>query len=126
MEGTPCLAFVGFEKVFDLLARDVRKFWKNEGFKCHVVYVGKLIDSFVVTTGIRQGCVLSSNLFLLLLDMVINKVLKHRKRGIQWRMMEKLEDNDFADEICLLAQGWSDIKAKLEKLEKDATKMGLK
>ena len=35
-------------------------------------------------------------------------------------MMERLEDLDFADDICLLAQRWGDIKAKLEKLETEA------
>jgi len=32
--------------------------------------------------------------------------------GIQWRIMERLEDLDFVDDSCLLAQRWSDIKAK--------------
>jgi hypothetical protein len=48
---------------------------------------------------------LAPTLFLLLLDSVINKVVKHRKRGIKWRMMETLEDPDFADDIYLLAHG---------------------
>jgi glycosyltransferase A (GT-A) superfamily protein (DUF2064 family) len=26
-----------------------------------------------------------------------------RKKGIQWRMMGRLQDLDFADDICLLA-----------------------
>jgi hypothetical protein len=41
-------------------------------------------------------------------------------------MMEWLEDIDFADYICLLPQRWRDTKAKLETLEKEAAKMGLK
>jgi hypothetical protein len=48
---------------------------------------------------------LAQTLFLLLLDNVSNKVVKHRERGVQWRMMEMLEDPDFAGDICLLAQG---------------------
>ena len=47
----------------------------------------------------------------------MNKVVKGRKRGLQWRMTERLEDLDFADDISLLLQRWSDIKAKLEKLK---------
>lgn len=39
--------------------------------------------------------------------------------------MEKLDDVDCADEICLLAQRWSYIKAKLEKLEMELAKVGL-
>jgi hypothetical protein len=41
-------------------------------------------------------------------------------------MMDGLQDLDFADDICLLAQRWSDIKSKLERLEMEAAKVGLK
>jgi hypothetical protein len=56
----------------------------------------------------------------------MNKVIKERKRGMQWRMMERLENLDFTDDICLLAQRSSDIKAKTEKFEEDAAKTGLR
>jgi hypothetical protein len=97
-----------------------------EGFKCCVVHKGKLTDSFEVTTGVRQGFILPPPLLHLVLDSVLNKVIKGRKRGLQWRMRERLEGLDFADDICLLAQRWSDIKAKLEKLDIEAAKVGLK
>jgi hypothetical protein len=42
-----------------------------------------------VTRGVRENCVLSPTLFLLMLDKVMNKVVEGRKRGIQWRMMER-------------------------------------
>jgi hypothetical protein len=74
-----------------------------------VIHEGKLTDSFEVTSGVRQGCILSMILLLLVLDNVMNKVIKGRKRGVQWRMMGSLEDLDFADEICLLVPRWSDI-----------------
>jgi hypothetical protein len=53
----------------------------------------------------------------------MSKVVKGKKRGLQWRMMKQLEDLDFADDICLLAQRWNDIKAKLEKLGMEAAKV---
>jgi hypothetical protein len=77
---------------------------------------GKLSYSLEVTTGVRQGCRLCLTPFLLVLDSVMNKVIRGRKRGIQWQMMERLDDVDFADDIYLLAQRWCDIKAKLKKL----------
>jgi len=76
--------------------------------------------------GDRQGCILPPTLFLLVLDNVMNKVTKERKRGIQWRMMERLENLDFADDICLLAQRSSNIKTNTEKLEEEAAKVGLR
>jgi hypothetical protein len=57
---------------------------------------------------------------------VMNRVIKGRKRGIQRRIIKSCDDFNFADDICLLAQRWSDRKAKLEKLEKEAAKVGLK
>lgn len=61
---------------------------------------------------------------ILVLDKVMNKAAEGRKRGIQWRMMEGLEDLDFAD--ILLVQRWSDTKTKLKKLDKEPAKVGFK
>jgi len=41
-------------------------------------------------------------------------------------MINRSDDLDFADDICVLAQRRSDIKARSEKLEKEAAKVGLK
>jgi hypothetical protein len=55
----------------------------------------------------------------------MNKAVEGRKRGIQWRMMERLENLDFADDILLL-QRWSDTKTKLKKLDKEQAKVKFK
>jgi predicted nucleotidyltransferase len=55
----------------------------------------------------------------------MNKVVEGRKRGIQWRMMERL-DLDFGDDTCLLVQRWSDTKTKLKKLNKEPGKVRFK
>jgi hypothetical protein len=94
-----------------------------EGFKCHVVHEGKLTNSFDGTIAVRKGCRLSPTLFVLVLDTVMNKAIKGRKRGVQWIMTEGLKDFDFADDVCLHTQIWSDIKAKLVKLENEAAKV---
>jgi hypothetical protein len=96
-----------------------------EGFKCRGPR--RKADSFDAITGGRQDCTLSATLFILLLDNTMNKVIKARKRGLQWRRTERLQDLDFPDDICgLLAQRWGDTKAKLEKLETEAAMVGLK
>jgi hypothetical protein len=79
-----------------------------------------------VTTAVREECVLSPTLFLLVLDKVMNKVVEGRKRGIQWRMMKRLEDLDFADDTHSLVQRWSDTETKLKKLDKEPGKVGFK
>ena len=54
-----------------------------------------LTEPFRVTTGIRQGCILSPLLFLVVLDWV-TKTAFNRPRGIWWEMIQRLEDLDFA------------------------------
>jgi len=66
-----------------------------------MVHEGKLTNLSEVTIRVRKGCILSPTLFRLVLDNVMNKVIKGRKRGIQWRMMERLENLDFADDVYL-------------------------
>jgi hypothetical protein len=46
--------------------------------------------------------------------------------GIQWTMSTRLEDLDFADDICLISQRESDMKDKLKNLIHYAGQIGLK
>jgi hypothetical protein len=48
-----------------------------------------------------------------------------RKRGIQWNMKERLEDLNYADDICLLAQRFCDMDEKLKRLKGEAELAGL-
>jgi hypothetical protein len=96
-----------------------------EGFKCQVLYDGKLTEYIKVTTGVREGCILSPTIFLLVLDDVMRKTTSIRQRGIQWGMMDRLEDLDFADDICLMAQSFQDMEGKLTNLQEEAKRAGL-
>ena len=55
---------------------------------------------------------------------VMNRVLKGRQKGVQWRMVERLDDVS-SDDICLLAQRWSYMEAKLEKLGRSSKGGGI-
>ena len=70
---------------------------------CAVLDDGKESEWFHVKTGVRQGCVMSGFLFLLVIDLVMKKTAKDNNTGIRWRMMSQLEDLDFADDIALLS-----------------------
>ena len=96
-----------------------------DGFKCKISHEGKRSDFTEVRSGVRQGFILSPSLFLLLLDTVMKREKGSRKRGIQWSMKERLEDLDYADDICLLAHRFCDMEEKLRKLKEEAELVGL-
>jgi hypothetical protein len=86
-----------------------------DGFKCKISHEGKLSEFINVRNGVRQEHILSPTLFLLILYRVMKIVKGFRKRGIQWSMKERLEDLDYADDISLLAQRYSDVEEKLKR-----------
>jgi uncharacterized protein YlxW (UPF0749 family) len=53
------------------------------------------------------------------LDRVLRRMTGGRKRGIHWGLKERLEDLHFADDICLLAQRFRDMKEKLRRLQEE-------
>jgi hypothetical protein len=55
----------------------------------------------------------------------MKRVKRLRKRGIQWSMNERLEDLDYADDICLLAQRSGDMEEKLKRPKEEAESAGL-
>ena len=96
-----------------------------DGFKCQISHERKLYEFIEVRNGVRQGFILSPTLFLLKLDKVMKRMKGLRKRGIQWSMNERLEDLDYADDICLLAQRFCDMDEKLKRLKEEAELAGL-
>ncbi|XP_054282434.1 uncharacterized protein LOC128999782 [Macrosteles quadrilineatus] len=54
------------------------------------------------------------------------KEAMNRKKGIQWGINSRLEDLDFADDLCIMAQSFRDIEAKLNDLRVEAQQVGLK
>lgn len=134
------LLFVDFKQAFDSLDRNVM--WRilatygiparirniisglYRNGKCRVVHRGKLGRWFTVESGVKQGCVLSPLLFLLVLDWVMRKV-NAGGRGIQWTLTERLEDIDFADDLALMAQRARDMEESFRRLVKYAGQVGL-
>jgi hypothetical protein len=74
-----------------------------EDFCCRVLHEGQLYDPIKTSSGVRQGCLLSPLLFLLILDGVLRRALDGKKRGIRWRLKESLEDMEYADDVCLVS-----------------------
>jgi hypothetical protein len=135
-----CMNFIDFEKAFDSIHHHV--LWKilkhygipqkiisiiqqlYDGFSCQVIHDGNLTEPFTVTTGIRQGCILSPLLFLMVIDWVSKTAYKEPK-GIQWTLQTRLEDLDFADDICMLSHRYQDMQHQATSLEEIAKQTGL-
>jgi hypothetical protein len=64
-------------------------------------------------------------MFLVVIDAVMRSVTQDRRRGIQWGLVNKLEDLDFADDLCLLSETHGNMQMKLEDLTNKAEKTGL-
>ena len=136
------VCFIDFEKAFDSVDRDsiwnilryygvpgeMVKIIKQlyDGFSCQVIHDGRLSEEFQVTTGVRQGCLLSPLLFLVVLDWVTRTAYASSGKGIQWTLTSKLEDLDFADDLALLSHRLQDMQEKVEALGETSQCVGLK
>jgi Reverse transcriptase (RNA-dependent DNA polymerase)/Domain of unknown function (DUF6451) len=136
------LLFVDYQVAFDSLDRDciwialknrgvpdkiIRVIQKlYSGFRCRVLHDGKYSEPFSTASGVRQGCMLSPLIFLVVLDEVTRAALDNKNRGIQWNLVEKLEDLDFADDVVLMSHRLKDMQDKANDLVKEAAKVGLK
>ena len=94
---------------------------------CRVIHAGEYTDSFMVTTGVRQGCLSSPVLFLLAIDWIMKTTTRNRGNGIQWTPWSQLEDLDFADDLALLSHRHqqTDDGEKTELLNTVSTQLGL-
>ena len=79
--------------------------------------VGKSTDmNSLVKSGVRQGCVMSSLLFILAVDWVMRSTLKGENTDIRWTLLSILEDLDYADDPALLSHLETHTQSKIPKL----------
>lgn len=135
------LIFIDFEKAFDTLNHNV--IWKSLQCKgvpqkliqliksmyvsasCRIQHEGKLSRKINVGTGVRQGCVMSPLLFNIVLDIVMSHAMSGN-RGIGWGLLNRLNDLEYADDICLFSHRYSDMNMQLQRLTELAKNAGLK
>jgi hypothetical protein len=137
------LVFIDFKKAFDNLHHN--NIWtamqrkgiptkllniikaQYTSFKCRILHNGSLSEPIPCKSGVRQGCVLSPLLFLMVLDEVLTTTLDGKKLGIQWslRSNDHLEELAYADDIALLSTRQADMQEKLIALQNNAKIVGL-
>ena len=91
-----------------------------------VIHDKSKTDWFDIKSGVKQGCVMSGFLFLLVVDWIMRKTTEDRPRGLRWVDDTHLEDLDYADDIVLLSQSWNDAQEKMDRLANYAERTGLK
>lgn len=138
------LLFVDYEKAFDSVNREciwaelrnigvpdkiislIRKSY--EAFECKVLHEGKLSEPFKTQSGVRQGCLLSPLIFLVVMDAVYKRASENKPRGIMWdplNVNKRLECLDYADDKCELSHRQQDMQLKLDDLSNESAKVGL-
>jgi len=80
---------------------------------------------FEIVSGVRQGCILSSFLFIIVTDFVMRRTTRMDKSeyGIVWK---RLTDLDFADDIAIVAEEENvcqEMTTKLEELSAQVFKI---
>ena len=134
--------FMDYEKAFDSLHREsMWKILRHHGIppkivalikmmykdpKCRVICNNTTTESFKVTTGVKQGCLLSPILFILAMNWVMKETTKDRKRGIRWTLTSVLEDLDYADDVGLLSSCYKDMQEKTTRMKETSELIGLK
>ncbi|CAG4943626.1 unnamed protein product [Colias eurytheme] len=61
-----------------------------------------------------------------ILDGIMLDTTVNNRRGIEWGLTNTLGDLDYADDLCLFSHTREDMQAKLNDLQREATKRGLK
>ncbi|VDP74975.1 unnamed protein product [Schistosoma curassoni] len=132
---------IDYEKAFNSVDR--RTLWKRlrlcgvpekivsivtnscDGLQCEQVHGGQLTDAFQVRIGVRQGCLLSPFLFLLVIDWIVKTSTSEGKNGIQWTAQNQLDDLDFADDLALLSHTHEQMQIKTASVSTVSASVGL-
>ncbi|KAL9977341.1 hypothetical protein ACROYT_G014733 [Oculina patagonica] len=132
--------FVDFSKAFDCIIRErlwdimgqygipdifIRTFKAlyHQSSSC-VTEGGRYSSWFEVKSGVRQGCVMSGFIFVLVMDCVMRHT-NNRKRGLRWKLTSVLEDLDYADDVALISSRFADLQEKTDRLVATAGVVGL-
>ena len=88
------LLFVDFKKIFRHygIPNKIINMLKvqYQGFTCQVLHGGTMTEPIEVKTDVRQGCLLTSLLFLVVLDWMSKNAYEGKRLGLQWSLTQHL------------------------------------
>lgn len=79
---------------------------------CKVLHQEKISKPISVKDGVKQRCVLWPPFFSYHHRYCL-RCRKYLAKGIQWRLYSRLNDNKYADYLCLLSHTYRDIQYKV-------------
>jgi len=112
--------FIDYKKAFDSVHRP--SLWKilthygirdrfinifkplYDNSSCCVKTASGYTEFFEIVSGVRQGCILSPFLFIIVIDFVMRRTMDKSEYGIVWQKRNCLTDLDFDDDIAIVAE----------------------
>lgn len=73
----------------------------------------------------RPDHVMAPLLFLIIIDNSVRVTIQNKGRGLTWKLIETLEDLDYAVDVCLLAHTFKDMQANCAALQEEFVKASL-
>ncbi|MEM8717056.1 MAG: reverse transcriptase family protein, partial [Cyanobacteria bacterium P01_G01_bin.4] len=139
--GKPWLVvFIDFAAAFDSVHR--ASLWQallHDGFPRKVVNIlqeyygdansrvrvyGEMGEPFEITTGVRQGCIMSPSLFNIIIDWVMHQAMTGIPKLSGFDGFE-VADLEYADDIAALADSEAAGQLILDRIDQAASKLGL-
>ena len=141
-----CLCFIDYAKAFDQGAPfdcvSHAQLWKimiQMGFPMHIINLIKKLyenqettvrtncgdtDWFRIGRGIRQGCIMSSNLYNIYAEDIMREVLQNYERGVKIGGV-RYSNLRFADDTTLMCSSKSELLELLKQVKEISKKTGL-
>ena len=95
-----------------------------EGSSCCIQNSNGTSAPFDVLSGVKQGCILSPFLFIIVMDFVLRRSLEDEAYGIRWGN-RRLCDLDFADDVALFSEDKETLQEMTNVLDQNAQRVGL-
>jgi len=92
---------------------------------CCVKTASGYTEFFQIFSGVRQGCILSPFLSIIVIDFVMRRTMDKSEYGIVWQKRNRLTDLDFADDIAIMAEEENVCQEMTIKLEEQSAQVGL-